>query len=105
MPPKLESVIFCDDIRQEAANKSTLVRIYGKYLLMPATTEFPSALRQLCLFIRWTDVVGGEKLLLSCDFGAETIFKAPTPSVMNVPAKVDDYSQTSIYLVPFLLKG
>jgi len=53
--PKLIDWIICDDVRQEASGKTTIVGIYGADVIVPMT---PMVLPQLCIITKW-DVSSG----------------------------------------------
>lgn len=53
--PKLIDWILCDDVRQEASGKTTIVGIYGTDVIVPMT---PMVLPQLCIITKW-DISSG----------------------------------------------
>lgn len=48
--PKLIDWIICDDVRQEASGKTTIIGIYGADVIVPMT---PMILPQLCIITKW----------------------------------------------------
>jgi len=48
--PKLIDWILCDDVRQEASGKTTIIGIYGADVIVPMT---PMVLPQLCIITKW----------------------------------------------------
>jgi len=48
--PKLIDWILCDDVRQEASGKTTIVGIYGSDVIVPM---IPMVLPQLCIITKW----------------------------------------------------
>jgi hypothetical protein len=101
----LDCFIFCDDIREEKGNKMTLVGLYGTDLLLPPGTKFPTAVRQLCIFVRFRGTWGGEKFYLDMDYNGESIIKPEQPSLLQAPKKEGEFVNASFYLVPFPMKG
>jgi uncharacterized protein DUF6941 len=106
MAPRLETIIICDDIRPELGNKLTLVGVYGKQIFLGGDVKFPAALPKLCVFLRWSGVKGGgDKISFSVEYDGKEMGKSPAPTALEVPRFGDDYSQTSIQMVPFPLTG
>ncbi len=106
MPPRLDCIIFCDDIRLESGNKVTLVGIYGSTLFIPADAKFPAALRQFCVFLRWRGIKGGEKIYFDVSYNGDELIKPGNP--LELKASRDDqeeYSQTSLFLSAMIFKG
>lgn len=101
MPPKLDTIIFCDDIRQETGNKLTLVGIYGSHVYLPKDAKFPAGMRQLCAYLRFSGVRGGEKLSLKVERETKVVYESPEPSELRAPNQEDEYSQVGLFLVPF----
>jgi hypothetical protein len=101
MPPLLDSLIFCDDIREEKGNKITLAGVYGKHLFFPADAKFPAGIRQLCVYLRFTGIRGGETVRLRVSMNDEVIFEAPESSQVKVPDQPNEYAAISMFLIPF----
>jgi hypothetical protein len=105
MPPLLDTILFCDDIRQEAGNKLTVVGIYGRHLFLPRDAQFPAGIRQLSIYLRFADVVGGEILRLKVVLGTRIVFEPKEPTLLSVPLHRDEYSSVGLFLVPFAFES
>ena len=105
MPPKLEHVLICEDIRKEEGNKITLVGVLGANIVIGEPVEFPVRLQQLCVFLRWKQVSGGEEVYLSIAYEGDEFFKTSKPAVLVKPAILQDYSQLSFHFPGFPVKG
>jgi hypothetical protein len=105
MPPQLDTLIICDDVREEMGNKATLVGIYGKHLFFPKNAKFPAGMRQLCLFLRCTGAKGGETVRLRVSRDAQTVFESPESSPVKAPDYPNEYSSISLYLIPFAVES
>lgn len=104
MPPKLDTVIFCDDFREETGNKGTLVGVYGKRLFLPKDAKFPAGMRSLCIYTRFTNVRGGETIRITVSHKGKVIFESPESTPMKAPPYEDDYSSYVFFLIPFTIE-
>jgi hypothetical protein len=105
MPLQLDAVVFCDDIREEAGSKITLVGVYGKNVYLPRDARFPAGIRQLCIYYRFENARGDERIRIRVTHRGMTIFESPEPAQLRAPKAPDDYSGISLYLIPFGVVG
>ena len=105
MPPMLEHVLICDDIRQEVGNKLSLIGLYGSGLYLDPETKFPGVMDRLSILMRWKGIQGGEKVYIGLKYKDEVLYKPDRPIEVSKPQIESDYSHVCVRLAGFPLKG
>ena len=109
---KLETVMICDDIRQELGGKQSLMGLYNDIILfepVPAGAQAWPKLMKLAFFIRLTldekeSIPPGASFSFSYSRGDESVEILRSPILMktSAPSRVVNLS---IVANPFIIKG
>lgn len=102
---RVNSVIVCDDIREELGGKLTLAGVYSNSLLLDRSIAFPALMKSLCLFVRVSledRDPAPDRLTVRGSFNGEQVLEHG--GTLNVGNRGEPVT-VRLAFVPFTLRG